>query len=621
MSSADGRECPESGSSPGRIQLKSRLIVFIDCMPPLNTAGIRSYIRIADFVAFPSERIAEAWGPLAPARVIMPKVLAFTADQALWEASRGLVSAIFSPLARTADPINTEQDYEITDVAAKLSTDWLIQFFYRVLAIKDLVAHAETSVILFGNSFSRMTLLNHLLSSNGVRASLARYPAWSPDQTKITEDSLNSLRPPPTMPDGKTRIELASHLNNMPRLQKYVLFTNPRDPMYRRVAEHLGERSQGSFTRVYNGRLPLEWILYKNTVRLPSSTSVWSFDQRTVFQQSLAQGLKKIAIPSNLSCSNLSLQLPRVLAPLILEQFGNRFEQVTFFYELARRWFLRDRPLGLMVSPGRLAASEGAVIAAKELQLPNAEVQAGTISPSMRYYGPRADEIYVADDESARIYRSFFKVSPERLVVTGSLPVARKIALFKKWARFLPSQHRNGTPRVLLALQTLPAETSVKQIEDLGKILSPEAQLRVVFHPSSKRTYNRKVAYMAKDAHPRLRFLQGNTLLHVQNSLVIVTFYSTLAFEAFALGKPVIAHKPFENHGWPFRLSEAGVAAESASIEELGELLKGYLDVHYRTKNSTVDSPALKTEDAGDQLLSNFAEVVDTSLSGIGRLR
>ena len=245
----------------------------------------------------------------------------------------------------------------------------------------------------------------------------------------------------------------------------------------------------------------------------------------------------------------------------------------------------------LLVSPGRTLISRVAVEAANQLGIPTFELQCGTLAKSSRYWAPNAKTVFCADVASRDVYRSFFKIPDDNLVLAGSPRMDRITAPLR--AEF--SKRERDGKSVFLALQTSKYDYNIPYIAEVIRALDelPGYRLTVGFHPKDPET-NRK---------PVLEFLSGRTDIKISDkeSLprlmecdVCVTYYSSLAFEAYSIGLEVIAFR-IDKTEWPFRLSELGFASEADDYLELRDRLReietrpkgeGQLDIYRDGKSA-----------------------------------
>lgn len=238
----------------------------------------------------------------------------------------------------------------------------------------------------------------------------------------------------------------------------------------------------------------------------------------------------------------------------------------------------------VVVSPGRYLGASTLVAAANALNVPSIELQGGVIASSRRFLRPNALRVLAMDPASAEIYTSFLGLTKQSVEVVGSARVDQSI---KPARGFTQAQAREQAglsgslltqhPLLVLATQPVgvPRATIILQTVLDALCASETSTLVIKTHPNEGPEYLEAYAgIIARYRTLDVTISTSGEAHHFINSAdIILTFFSTMGLEAFALDRSVIAINPFKTPP-PFDLAALGVAMSARSSDELTSCIR-----------------------------------------------
>lgn len=275
----------------------------------------------------------------------------------------------------------------------------------------------------------------------------------------------------------------------------------------------------------------------------------------------------------------------------------------------------------VVVLPGRALEANILVACAAARKVPSIEIQSGTISPRRRFIPPLADEVLAIDPFSRSVYCDFLGLEEERVHICGGpkldydLSAVRELPQADARAQIALPDAAKDAEIIMLATQPIGveyaseiAETAIKAIKRRGS-----AWLLIKPHPNEDAKYLESYAEIAK-RHEFERIIirsDAPVLSAVVASDIVMTYYSTVGLEGFALGRPILCINPFPGRP-PFDLAQLGVATEVHEPDEL----RGSINAIFRgDRNALQIDPLLENvrdgkaiERVQDHILMRAAE-------------
>jgi hypothetical protein len=207
----------------------------------------------------------------------------------------------------------------------------------------------------------------------------------------------------------------------------------------------------------------------------------------------------------------------------------------------------------LIVCSGRSMESRLGVEVFRSKNLPTFDLQAGTISSSNRFRAPSADFVMCMDKTHENIYRDGFGVSEDKLLLVGSPRIDRKLEPVRALKRdrcrkdlFPEFNEKNVT---VLASQPIEWEKKLEIASLCIRASSNNNILIIKLHPAEGlrdiSIYKNLVENLNKSKYVIVSSEMDTYKLIVAADFV-ATYFSTIAIEAFSLGRKVIIIDPFE---------------------------------------------------------------------------
>lgn len=221
----------------------------------------------------------------------------------------------------------------------------------------------------------------------------------------------------------------------------------------------------------------------------------------------------------------------------------------------------------------RLAAAHG---------VPTIEVQCGTLQASKRFIEPTADWLLAIDRNSKDIFCEFLGRHEGSVDIIGSPKIDYDLAPYRRMTKAAARRqldlplHDEDAEVILNATQPIGVDRASRIMRMVVEAVAtrPRAHLVVKAHPNEGPEYVEAYTEIASrsglDRFSIVRDVPANELVVAAD--VVITLYSTVGLEAFALRRPVIVANPFPERP-PFDLLRLGVAQEAAGAAELAQLL------------------------------------------------
>ena len=270
----------------------------------------------------------------------------------------------------------------------------------------------------------------------------------------------------------------------------------------------------------------------------------------------------------------------------------------------------------LVLVPGRVLESGIATGLAIEQKIPNIEI-VGILSKTNRYVTPIAQEAFCIDPYSASVLTDFLNMPKEAVKVTGGVKIEHGLSSVRTLSQ---SNARQSIPEfnnirdqkiIMLASQPLDikyasriAEIAIKSCKMAGDI-----NLVIKLHPNETDVHKNCYVNLAKELNfTKLIILQDRPVMKVVvSSNIVMTYFSTVGLEAFALKKPVICINAFQEF-LPFDLVEMGIASEAKSELELLQKIK---DIFSKKNDTLTYHPSLEAVRDG-QAIERLADMLVT---------
>ena len=227
------------------------------------------------------------------------------------------------------------------------------------------------------------------------------------------------------------------------------------------------------------------------------------------------------------------------------------------------------RPSAILAMPQRILQSRVLADVARTYGIPTFDLPVGTMARSRIQWRTGCDHIFVADTGSYRTQTEFFGLAPERVQIIGAPYLDASVADLRAGAQSLRPPHS-----VFLALQHLDLAHSLKLISACARATRHlGGTLTVGLHPRELERTRAALMAHCQNQGAHVRLAQGPSLPALVHHETCVTFYSFIAYEAYALGTRVVTLN-LSNGSWPVRLAESGIAEEACSEAELIALLQ-----------------------------------------------
>jgi len=240
----------------------------------------------------------------------------------------------------------------------------------------------------------------------------------------------------------------------------------------------------------------------------------------------------------------------------------------------------------VVVVPGRSSDAILSAEIAKSKSIPSIEIQSGVISKFRRFVKPQTEEVIAIEPYGKSVYTEFLGFPADKIEVLGFIKLELDTAPYRLMSQESIKEEleahgvRKDLRTVVLATQPIGVDhaeevakvalAGVKSLEDVQLIIKP--------HPSEDEAYFHAYKNLAKKLKVKnYKILTNFSIMPlIVASDVMMTYFSTVGLEAFALKKPVICINPFDTRP-PVDLVELGVSLEAKSGAELTPLLEDYL--------------------------------------------
>ena len=569
---------------------------------------IDHHLALADGATFfvPSVQHAAAFVACATARGVdlADRMLAFQTidpgnDAFLYTTTRELAKALIDIIRSCSLAVAGARDHLIPQIALRgltvgLSDRFVTQGRGLVVLAGHVARDQGVQVDVIPRAFASMAPLAHFLRTLGIEGArflTGHLPRAARMQGDVPEGW--DLPLPPKRFHVLPSFDRAAVLRAVPR-RSVVLVTNFRDRQYGLTALPLlrGLRRGGALVAAFAiySSPDLSWLdsfeelreidfLFKEAPARPAVLPLEAISPHAA--EILRGALRRFHIHCErhrepmvraLSVA-LSGYAARALAPLLY----NVQDLAAMAEEVARRCD------ALVVSPGRHLEASILTGAARARGVPSIEVQSGTLSATPRFVAPNATDILCIEPFSRRVYVDFLGHDPARVHVVGSPKIDLGLAPARRLDRESAFRRlaRDGVDpaRPLLTLATQPvgraAMEAVTRLVIQAMAAWPDAQLLIKQHPNEDESY--------ESAYRRVAGEQGFTRLIVSRTAdvhcsivaadLVLTYFSTVGLEAFALGRPVVCVNPFADRP-PFDLVALGVAREATCALDLAGWLR-----------------------------------------------
>lgn len=229
----------------------------------------------------------------------------------------------------------------------------------------------------------------------------------------------------------------------------------------------------------------------------------------------------------------------------------------------------RARPSAILLMPQRLFQARVLADVARARGIVTFDLPVGTMARSHIQWRTGCDYIFVPDTGSSHTQTEFFNLPEERVRIIGAPRMDARIAELRA---------QSGQPRprhsLFLALQHLDLDHNFKLISACAEAAERLAgSLTVGLHPRELEQTRQALTEHCLAQGDHVRMAEGASLYELPRHEICITFFSFIAYEAYALGARVITLN-LSGKPWTVRLSESGFAEEACSTEELLDLLQ-----------------------------------------------
>lgn|GEM_PF-2925671 len=307
--------------------------------------------------------------------------------------------------------------------------------------------------------------------------------------------------------------------------------------------------------------------------RIPAQSLFAQPDDQDVLAELLRDWIEetRVTLPSILSAAlPIILAIARKRLPAIIGEIRA--------FDAHLRSLVEQAP-SVTVSPGVTLDAMLAVRSAGTAGVPTFELQRGIVAPTTIVAKPAAKTILAIDEQSKKVFVEHLDVPAEAVEVIGSVKLDVDLNAYRRMTR---EQARIETPqmahlqgrRVILLVGQPLGEEIMGSIARLVMTAAAKAAVAVVvkLHPeegaAAKRMY--EAAGVEAGLNDVLILDAEPAPLLIVACDVVTTYFSTVALEAFALGRPVAAVNPF-GEAPPYDLAELGVATSFGDAATLAQ--------------------------------------------------
>lgn len=226
----------------------------------------------------------------------------------------------------------------------------------------------------------------------------------------------------------------------------------------------------------------------------------------------------------------------------------------------------------VVVCPGRPMRSTLLVAAARSVNRRTIEIQSGTIAKTRRFVAPQADKVLVMDEESRETYAHLGRTDGVEIV--GSIRLDYDLDKYRSISRD-DAREKIGFPpdRDLWTLASQPI--GVDAMRQIAAVVFEAARrcgasVMVKMHPNETPDYERaylEVGKRCKGANIIVERKISSVLAAIASDMVL-THFSTVGIEAFALNKMTVVVNPFDERP-TFDLVKMNMAYEARNADEL----------------------------------------------------
>lgn len=240
----------------------------------------------------------------------------------------------------------------------------------------------------------------------------------------------------------------------------------------------------------------------------------------------------------------------------------------------------------LVVVPGRSSDALLLAAIAKSKSIPSIEIQSGVISKFRRFVKPQTEEIIALEPYGKSVYTDFLGFPSEKVNVLGFIKLELDTAPYRKISKEQIKQELTNHDvskdfrTVVLATQPIGVDhaSEIARVALAGVKALENVQLVIKPHPSEDEAYFHAYRNIAREMNVKNYTILTNFSIMplIIASDVMMTYFSTVGLEAFALNRPVICINPFDTRP-PVDLVELGVSLEAKTGSDLKSLLGDYL--------------------------------------------
>lgn len=237
-------------------------------------------------------------------------------------------------------------------------------------------------------------------------------------------------------------------------------------------------------------------------------------------------------------------------------------------YNTFKQFWLKINPRTLLVSPQRNWLARTLADSAKSFNVTTFDLSVGALRRSRIQWKSSCDHVFVACDHDKKIQVDYFKISEKNVHIIGIPKLDYELRMVRKEIFLGPKE--DG---IFLALQHGNLERNLHLIA--ATVEAAEfARLKVVvgIHPRESDSDRERISCVCSSLGEKVIITTERGIIAASKQRYCVTFFSALAYEAFALGARVIAFN-IRGEPWPVRLSKIGIAIEAYSVKELIEVL------------------------------------------------
>jgi len=240
----------------------------------------------------------------------------------------------------------------------------------------------------------------------------------------------------------------------------------------------------------------------------------------------------------------------------------------------------------VVVVPGRSSDALLSVAIAEDKAIPSIEIQSGVISKFKRFVKPQTDEVIALEPYGSSVYTEFLGFPSEKVEVLGFVKLELDTEPYRKMSQVRVKEElaEHGVEKDLQTIVLATQPIGVDHAKEVAKVALggvkslKNVQLIIKPHPSEDEAYFYAYHQVAKQLGvENYKILTNYSIMPlIVAGDIVLTYFSTVGLEAFALNKPVICINPFQTRP-PVDLVELGIALEAKSGDSLTPLLEDYL--------------------------------------------